>query len=709
MNLNDVIPLNDLPTALVSDNDFMVATRRSDGKAVKVVLPEVNAAARAVGEAINGVVSSALDSAQSVLAGLGYLPPVAYESGLSVTSSQFTVSYGAQVFAPVPSAIPFVTGAVFDASKWRLIDGVKAVDLAGAAGAALVGFKQAGADSVTRTVLAKLRDISESPEDYYVEADGGYWGAAINRALAASNVVRLTRGKNYVLNIQTEADVIRVTSGKYLIGEGATITWGRTSGYLPAIAMVDSADCGVVGPLNIVNTGTADGVESVDSTSVTRLGKNRVPRSFNCAIYLDGCERYTVSDIKFSGSDATKNATYAVYAATNGIGIIENIFGRDCAIVVGTGTSRATIRNVWGDYLNGTNTIPGHVIYAFGADEIDGVHDGGNRSVYPDNILHTLSLKGTTQGTIVRSINSKGSIGPLNLQDCAGVDASGIVWTDPGTGSVDVSYGAIFVNDTDGTTKRNTIRASLKTSRDRPLISVKGFYNNLDISMEKVVSVDHVTPFAILDTRGSTMRLRMVTTGSFRTPHISTKSAYRDCDVDIVLGGYVQPLNIDSVGGARVRYTISNEEVADGDVVFRDRPLDMTYLAQFPDLVSQTCLFGSRPVRLNYEFKSSGSPASVSQTAQFPRQGTFLVSVTIAKPDRSLGVTATYLVAFDDYYGDFTSVQQLGTTVQKGVTTFTGLTVTVSNRGLLTITAAMSSAQDYVVNVGALTLASWGS
>lgn len=49
---------------------------------------------------------------------IGYKVPVAFASGLSPTSGSFTVTYNSEVYAALPSAVPFTTTATFDPSQW---------------------------------------------------------------------------------------------------------------------------------------------------------------------------------------------------------------------------------------------------------------------------------------------------------------------------------------------------------------------------------------------------------------------------------------------------------------------------------------------------------------------------------------------------------------------------------------------------------------
>lgn len=76
-------------------------------------------------------------SVDAVIAARGYEPPVAYANGLNITRATQTVTQGGQTYAPLASALPFVTGAVFDATKWIVILPQTIVNRAGLKGLAL--------------------------------------------------------------------------------------------------------------------------------------------------------------------------------------------------------------------------------------------------------------------------------------------------------------------------------------------------------------------------------------------------------------------------------------------------------------------------------------------------------------------------------------------------------------------------------------------
>lgn len=127
-------------------------------------------------------------AADAVLSGLGYAPPVTYAAGISLTLTTQTVEYNGEVYAPKSSALPFTTGGAFDPTKFRLIQGVAASELAAPGGSALVGFHQSGTGAVARTAQSKLREVS-SVLDFGADPSGTADSTtAFQKALDAGSV-----------------------------------------------------------------------------------------------------------------------------------------------------------------------------------------------------------------------------------------------------------------------------------------------------------------------------------------------------------------------------------------------------------------------------------------------------------------------------------------------------------------------------------------
>lgn len=173
----DRIDENGLPVYAPGDYDFVRVVDRSTGASRNALAPDVTAAARALSAALDQVVADAQGDIDAILTGLGYLPAVPYEAGLSVATNRFSVEHNGNLYAPLPSAVPFTSGADFNPAQWKMI-------VQGA-------FQQSGAGAVIRTMHDKAREVV-SPGDYTgvtvpvldvrIGSDGTNWGVVLGKA-----------------------------------------------------------------------------------------------------------------------------------------------------------------------------------------------------------------------------------------------------------------------------------------------------------------------------------------------------------------------------------------------------------------------------------------------------------------------------------------------------------------------------------------------
>lgn len=115
-----------------------------------------NAAALATSKIDSALVQFEAD-ALAALNDLGYAAPVTYDAGLSMATSNQTVEYNGNIYAPKSADLPFTTSGTFEEAKFRLV-------LQGS-------FLQSGVDAVHRPVDEKLREIV-TPEDFGAVGDG---------------------------------------------------------------------------------------------------------------------------------------------------------------------------------------------------------------------------------------------------------------------------------------------------------------------------------------------------------------------------------------------------------------------------------------------------------------------------------------------------------------------------------------------------------
>ena len=149
-----------------------------------------------------GMNAAVLASAAAVQGSIGYLPPVAYAAGISLTLAAQTVGYSGQTYAPILSALPFTTSGTFETAKFRLIQGVSGADLAAPGGAALVGFIQTGTGAIPRTLQQKVKNSIDAQD--FTTGDGVTNDTAGFAALESAYTGRIVNlmGLTYVVNKQ---------------------------------------------------------------------------------------------------------------------------------------------------------------------------------------------------------------------------------------------------------------------------------------------------------------------------------------------------------------------------------------------------------------------------------------------------------------------------------------------------------------------------
>lgn len=149
--------INNLPPAPSRGDDPDVFVARAD--AWMAALPAFGAQANQLAVQFDAVAG---------IGRLGYLPPVPYSQGLTINIAIQTVEYAGNIYAPLLERLPFVTGADFDTTAWRVEQGVTASRLAASDGSAAIGH----GDGTLESKLAIYDERSASLGQFDVILDG---------------------------------------------------------------------------------------------------------------------------------------------------------------------------------------------------------------------------------------------------------------------------------------------------------------------------------------------------------------------------------------------------------------------------------------------------------------------------------------------------------------------------------------------------------
>lgn len=185
------------------------------------------------------------DSFVAVYGSLGYQATVAYASGLSITVAVQTVEYAGEVYAPLIAALPFTTGAIFDTSKWRVVNATK--------------FLSDAAGAVLRSLEEKCRDVVNIEDCGGLGGDAAFNNAsALTLALAAAFALKrplaLTRppyrlGSNVTIS---QDDITIIACG----GTGDTLPLFKQTSTTANTLTVTGKGLRVIGRLSFAHTGT---------------------------------------------------------------------------------------------------------------------------------------------------------------------------------------------------------------------------------------------------------------------------------------------------------------------------------------------------------------------------------------------------------------------------------------------------------------------
>jgi len=142
----------------------------------------------------------------------GYLVPVAYTSGISLTTPNQTVEYGDVTYAPIQSQLPFTTSGTFETAKFRVVQGVTFAEL----NADVVHYDHIPLVDTT-TVEVALRAELKNVNLYFIAGESDHTGM-FNRASAASRRVYVPAGTYDISSANFPAD-----TEFFGDGEGVTI------------------------------------------------------------------------------------------------------------------------------------------------------------------------------------------------------------------------------------------------------------------------------------------------------------------------------------------------------------------------------------------------------------------------------------------------------------------------------------------------------
>lgn len=122
-----------------------------------------------VSVAIDEMIGDVATSAEELLESLGYMPPDLYRAGIDMTIGVQQVEYAGVTYAPLLGALPFTTSGIFEADKFRVVQGVTRDQLAAAGGSTMLGHGNSTVAGELERIYA--RSLGLGPFNTVIDGD----------------------------------------------------------------------------------------------------------------------------------------------------------------------------------------------------------------------------------------------------------------------------------------------------------------------------------------------------------------------------------------------------------------------------------------------------------------------------------------------------------------------------------------------------------
>lgn len=558
-------------------------------------------------------------------------------------------------------------------------------------------FTPSGTGAVARSVQSKLRDVV-GVKDFGAVGDGVTDDTQAFKYAAASGKQVRVPGGTYKIVIASASDTAVFASGTCFIADGVVILdvhGPSVAPYYPTWAIVSKVGTQIVGKFKFVQNGnfTNTGSGTADPYGTGHAYNWYV---YSSHVFIHNLQHGRIENLEFAGATTANVTNLGMYHAACADVDINNLYGRDLASVILTGSGEdVRMRNIAGDYLNADAAVPaygpGHIIYSFiQSGVIENIWDGGH-DTGAGNTGHSLSVKSATGGLTIKNIQSLNPAGPLTYQDCIDMVVDGIAWKDNGATYTDANS-PFYGSAGSGTSTRNDFRnVRLYSARDRIMFGGFGTnYSRFDLTVIREAATS-TNPISDLRNALNYMRLRFIDKGSAQSVIFKpSDSSFVDNLIDLDYVGPFAPLNDFSAGGVRNRINVNPKISSTGRRIVMQP--SATALGTTSATLLLTTAMTQQPVQLIQEANLSAG-ASIAANFNLPGHGVWLASLTVMSADRNHARTGLYQVICDDASSnDFTTVALIGSEATKGNDRYASLTVTVTKDGLLAVSTTDSQA-----------------
>lgn len=580
------------------------------------------------------------------------------------------------------------------------IDRTNAAGRMGAApSAADLWFTPDGDDAEVRTVQAKLREIEVTPQDYGADDTGvsscvTAFQAAMT-VLANGGKLRVPEG-TYLFTLASDSDSIQIPSGVSVECD-AGVVFKYSYNNAPLFVISEKSNVRIVGRPKIVFTGTYN--TDASASSSPRFGYTYSTGAYQWRVHIAcvGSSNVEIDVICEGNTTANvQDAAILLLGADDGsltAGNRVTVLANDVAQGVVMSAQKGAVIDVTTDrYSQASNAVygPGHAVYHINKSgdtastgcKIRIVDTAGTAISSYTSGGHTGAFRNINNSEI--EINSQRAEGAFYYDKVSGCrfkvlyrssstedDTSNytIMGIDTNGGSADISIDAQIYHL--GQRNQGLIGSSITPGSDCSRMRVKGMLvRNCDGS-ESIPSLGWAGEYGESD-----ITYINIGSGAQRTLAVNILG---DNNIHRVKSlGVVANPRISVTAGSNNTFYCSGDSTVDYDG------------NEFTPASGNAVIWES--ARQYQSNKSIGTTTNPTTTFQLPKDGAYIVSLTLIESALDHARTSMWWVVWDNDTNDFTVATEMVTAATKGASAPSAMALTVDNAGLCTVTSTAGSA-----------------
>lgn len=562
-----------------------------------------------------------------------------------------------------------------------------------------VSFVQSGIEATARDLQTKVREIETTPQDYGADSTGvsscvTAFQAAMT-ALANGGKFRIPEG-TYLFTLTGDSSSIQIPSNVSVECD-AGVVFKYSYNDAPLFVIAEKSNVRFVGKPKFLFTGTFN---TGSASGTTRFGYARAGGNYEwrCHIACVGSSSVEI-DIQCEGETTSNVQDRAILllGADDGSLVSGNrikLKANDvCQGVALEGQKDFVVEVSQDRYSNASSAVygPGHVAYHT---VTAGVTDSTGGTIVVKDLAGTAISSYTTaaNSASMRGItNSRVTIDSLRAEGALIIDKNtNVTYTVTHRSSStedDTTTGIVHGVDTNGASADVVLNIDLQAlgQRNQSVVNFGGIgtaSNNLRMKI-----------------RGSIARN---CDGTESTAGLAWSGNYGSSDIEYLnLGSGAQRALVTNVRGddnkhrirslgavanPRITVTAGSNNTFFGE---GDSTIDFD-TNEFTPASGNAVIWGS--ARQYQSNKSIGVTTNPTTTFQLPKDGAYLVSMTLIESALDHARSSMWWVLWDNDTNDFTTTQEIVTAATKGGSAPSAMALAVDNAGLCTMTSTAGSA-----------------